>query len=177
MHDIVNFEERILPWDDDKYLNSFLQEDPLLHSFFDDDECEEDYNVIADDDELVRIWKTEKIKIDDESDLEKMAPACNSSLKDGSKQIVYDASATHSSLEVPSDNVTVSSCNLSNGGPSFGNPNNKPLRDFPAKISDTEILNVNRSYFGSYSSFGIHREMISDKVCISRELFVHKIGL
>lgn len=164
LHDIVNFEERILPWDDDKYLNSFLQEDPLLHSFFDDDECEEDYNVIADDDELVRIWKTEKIKIDDESDLEKMAPACNSSLKDGSKQIVYDASATHSSLEVPSDNVTFSSCNLSNGGPSFGNPNNKPLRDFPAKISDTEILNVNRSYFGSYSSFGIHREMISDKV-------------
>lgn len=164
LHDVVNFEERICPWDDDKYLNSFLQDDPLLHSFFEDDECEVDYNVIADDDELVRIWNTEKIKIDDESDLETMAPACNSSLKDGSKQIVYDASATCSTSEVPSDKLTVSSCNLSNDGPSFGNPNKKPLRNFPAMISDNEILNVNRSYFGSYSSFGIHREMISDKV-------------
>ncbi|KAL8154873.1 hypothetical protein AgCh_000282 [Apium graveolens] len=162
-HDIVNFEERILPWDDDKYLNSFLPEDPLLHNFFEDDECEEDYNVIADDDELVRIWNTEKLKIDDESDLKTVAPACNTSLKDGSKQSVC-ASATHSTLEVPSEKVPVSSCNSSNGRLSFGNPNNKPLRISPAKISENEIFNVNRSYFGSYSSFGIHREMISDKV-------------
>lgn len=147
-----------------------------MHNFFEDDECEEDYNVIADDDELVRIWNTEKLKIDDESDLETVAPACNTSSKDRSKQSVC-ASATHSTLEVPSDKVTVSSCYSSNGGPSFGNPNKKPLRNSPAKISENEILNVNRSYFGSYSSFGIHREMISDKVCLSKNLCYSRFTL
>lgn len=177
MHDIVNFEECTRPWDDDKYLNSFLQEDPLLHNFFEDDECEEDYNVLADDDELMRIWSsTEKIKIDDGSDSETMAPACNSSLENGSKQIVY-ASATHSTSKIPLDKDKVSSCNLSNGSPSFRNPNNKPLRNSSAKISENEIVKVNRSYFGSYSSFGIHREMISDKVCLYRELVVKKFVL
>ncbi|XXG41195.1 hypothetical protein AAC387_Pa01g1713 [Persea americana] len=31
-------------------------------------------------------------------------------------------------------------------------------------VSAKEIKNVNESYFGAYSSFGIHREMLSDKV-------------
>lgn len=164
LHEIVSFEKSTRPWDDDKYLKSFLQDDPLLHNFAEDDEFEEDYNVLADDEELVRIWSsTEKIKIDDESDFETMASACNSSLEDGSKQIIY-ASATSSNSKVPVDKVLVSSCNLSNGGLSFSNPNKQHLRNFSTKISENEIMNVNRSYFGSYSSFGIHREMISDKV-------------
>lgn len=168
MHDIVNFKECTRPWDDDRYLNSFLQEDPLLHNFFEDDEYEEGYNVLADDDELRRIWSgTEKMNIDDQSDLETMAPACNSPLEDGSKQFDY-ALATHSISEVPLVKGTVSSSDLSNGGTSFSYTHNKPLQNFSAKISETEIMNVNRSYFGSYSSFGIHREMISDKVCLFR---------
>lgn len=31
---------------------------------------------------------------------------------------------------------------------------------------DHEIVIVNKNYFGSYGSFGIHREMISDKVSL-----------
>lgn len=31
-----------------------------------------------------------------------------------------------------------------------------------------ERKDVDEDYFGSYSSFGIHREMLSDKVCYSR---------
>lgn len=33
-----------------------------------------------------------------------------------------------------------------------------------ARVVADKIQNVNKNYFGSYSSFGIHREMISDKV-------------
>lgn len=33
-----------------------------------------------------------------------------------------------------------------------------------SKVVADKIQNVNKNYFGSYSSFGIHREMISDKV-------------
>lgn len=33
-----------------------------------------------------------------------------------------------------------------------------------AKVEASEIKIVNKNYFGLYSSFGIHREMISDKV-------------
>ncbi|KAL2613108.1 hypothetical protein R1flu_024800 [Riccia fluitans] len=33
-----------------------------------------------------------------------------------------------------------------------------------ASVADKEKLNINRSYFGSYSGFGIHREMLADKV-------------
>ncbi|CAA0838877.1 Probable protein arginine N-methyltransferase 3 [Striga hermonthica] len=32
------------------------------------------------------------------------------------------------------------------------------------KIASDQIKNINKSYFNSYGSFGIHREMISDKV-------------
>ncbi|XP_002513022.2 probable protein arginine N-methyltransferase 3 [Ricinus communis] len=34
----------------------------------------------------------------------------------------------------------------------------------PLNLAVTEIKKVNENYFGAYSSFGIHREMISDKV-------------
>ncbi|KAL3700084.1 hypothetical protein R1sor_018106 [Riccia sorocarpa] len=33
-----------------------------------------------------------------------------------------------------------------------------------ASVAEKEKLNINRSYFGSYSGFGIHREMLGDKV-------------
>ena len=43
----------------------------------------------------------------------------------------------------------------------------KHLEICSAKAAVTnEIKNVNKNYFGSYSSFAIHREMISDKVSI-----------
>ncbi|KAG6551599.1 hypothetical protein Mapa_006676 [Marchantia paleacea] len=33
-----------------------------------------------------------------------------------------------------------------------------------ATVAEKEKLNINRSYFGSYSGFGIHREMLGDRV-------------
>jgi protein arginine N-methyltransferase 3 len=34
----------------------------------------------------------------------------------------------------------------------------------PVMVAESKIQNTNKNYFGSYSSFGIHREMLSDKV-------------
>ncbi|KAK1292576.1 putative protein arginine N-methyltransferase 3 [Acorus calamus] len=41
---------------------------------------------------------------------------------------------------------------------------NKHLRVSFVNVAAREIKNVNDSYFGAYGSFGIHKEMISDKV-------------
>lgn len=44
-----------------------------------------------------------------------------------------------------------------------GKTNDKKLRAyFPNRVSK-DVKNINEDYFGSYSSFGIHREMLSDK--------------
>lgn len=40
----------------------------------------------------------------------------------------------------------------------------KKLRVSFAKVAEREMRNANRDYFGSYSAFGIHREMLSDRV-------------
>lgn len=46
-------------------------------------------------------------------------------------------------------------------------PNKKNKKDLKvtfAEVAKREARNVNKDYFGSYSAFGIHREMLSDKV-------------
>lgn len=42
--------------------------------------------------------------------------------------------------------------------------NKKDLKVTFAEVAKREARNVNKDYFGSYSAFGIHREMLSDKV-------------
>lgn len=44
-----------------------------------------------------------------------------------------------------------------------GKTNEKQLRTYKLKFASNNVKIVNEDYFGSYSSFGIHREMISDK--------------
>lgn len=43
----------------------------------------------------------------------------------------------------------------------------KNLKVTFAEVAKKEARNVNKDYFGSYSAFGIHREMLSDKVSIA----------
>lgn len=55
----------------------------------------------------------------------------------------------------------------SNGAPSRGLSTNKDKKDLKvtfAEVARRELRNMNEDYFGSYSAFGIHREMLSDKV-------------
>lgn len=44
------------------------------------------------------------------------------------------------------------------------NQKDKQLRVSVANVAAREIMKVNENYFGAYGSFGIHREMLSDKV-------------
>lgn len=170
LHEIVSFDETRLPWDDEKYLNPFMQEDPLLYSFTEDDECEDDFNKSADKEELMRVLSTfEMINVDYENDLE-MFPSDFSSLENGLKEVVASAPDSNLGTEIPLEKVMLGSCNTNNAGLSGTKIKDLQLRVSSLKIVENEIIKVNKSYFGSYGSFGIHREMISDKVCFSIEL-------
>ncbi|GFS38944.1 protein arginine methyltransferase 3 [Actinidia rufa] len=99
LHETFSLEDTIFPWADDKYLKPFMQEDPLLYSF------------------------GEYYESEDEDTTAKIAVSSHGKSKDKHWEICSAKAA-----------VT------------------------------NEIKNVNKNYFGSYSSFAIHREMISDKV-------------
>ncbi|CAM8878827.1 unnamed protein product [Rhodiola kirilowii] len=92
------------PWDDDMYLSPFMQDDPLLY-VFGEDEDDVDYPEDEDKEELIK--EIEHLKVAD----------------------IVDELDSRSHLQNAVTN---------------------------------EISNANRSYFGGYSSFVIHREMISE---------------
>ncbi|KAG8391100.1 hypothetical protein BUALT_Bualt01G0152700 [Buddleja alternifolia] len=54
--------------------------------------------------------------------------------------------------------------NIADVIPPSRNTESEKYTVFSTKIAANEIKNINKNYFGSYSSFGIHRDMISDKV-------------
>lgn len=140
LHLADNFDGNNFPWDADTYLKPFLQDDPLLYSFCEDDDEECD-NMSVDTSELESyLSQFEHIDIHDESSSDRCA----------------------SDLIVPCENggkdVASSSCK------DMRNRENE-MENIPStKIVAKEIKSVNKNYFGAYSSFGIHREMISDKV-------------
>ncbi|XP_047337715.1 probable protein arginine N-methyltransferase 3 [Impatiens glandulifera] len=117
------------PWDDDKYLTPFMNDDSLLYNFeqnLDDGEIEDDVKNLS---------ALEKICIEDGID------------------IGLDL------VEKPINSIV----EKTNGNSSGGSSNGENLRR-SFKIPASEIKIVDKNYFGSYSSFGIHREMLSDKV-------------
>nr|XP_043624444.1 probable protein arginine N-methyltransferase 3 [Erigeron canadensis] len=136
LHEPSAIEFANLPWDNDMYLKPYMEEDHLLYSFDEDEE-------IDDDDDMVRsIDGLENMNIDDKTDLE--AYAINSKLLESCKE----------------DSVNeVSSISKNNGASS-----DRKSRSSSVNVAEREIMIVNKDYFGSYSSFGIHKEMISDKV-------------
>lgn len=147
--------------DDDKYLKPFMEEDALLYSFGEDEEGEEDYPTSTDKEEQIRMMGNfDAICIDDENVLA-------SDVNTGTKNVSEVASASNDcvNLENPSDKVIVNGNDARECiGLSDRRPKNKQLRVSFANVAAKEIKNVNENYFGAYSSFGIHREMISDKV-------------
>lgn len=144
LHLADNFDGNNFPWDADTYLKPFLQDDPLLYSFCEDDDEECD-NMSVDTSELESyLSQFEHIDIHDES-----------------------SDRCASDLIVPCENggkdVASSSCK------DMRNRENE-MENIPStKIVAKEIKSVNKNYFGAYSSFGIHREMISDKVPLNLE--------
>ncbi|KAH7437356.1 hypothetical protein KP509_05G067400 [Ceratopteris richardii] len=165
------------PWQDEKYLKPFFENDALLYSF------EESFE---DDTSLERV-NTQIIKdCLGDTELESLLlAACEVNDEDAT------SSATAGFKTLPLYGHPVSdqygSKEQDNGHPHQVDSKEKSVEtgadDIPAhnvcavlkkhrnklKVSFTEVAarerySINQSYFGSYSTFGIHREMLSDKV-------------
>ncbi|PSS18961.1 Protein arginine N-methyltransferase [Actinidia chinensis var. chinensis] len=161
LHETFSLEDTIFPWADDKYLKPFMQEDPLLYSFGEDYESEdEDTTAVNKISDLVNC---ERICMEDDSSLEEHLYDFNTQ-EDGRKEIASTSNcclnvANPSEVMVDGVDVKEDCCS------SHGKSKDKHWEICSAKAAVTnEIKNVNKNYFGSYSSFAIHREMISDKV-------------
>ncbi|XP_057499523.1 LOW QUALITY PROTEIN: probable protein arginine N-methyltransferase 3 [Actinidia eriantha] len=152
LHEAFCFKD-VLPWDDEKYLKPFLQEDSLLYSFGEED-CEEEYTTSVN---KVR----ELINFDDANALEGHLCDYKTSCENG-KMENGSTSNRFLNMNNPSHEVKVNDVDVKEACCSDIKSEDRDLSC--AKMATPEIKNVNKNYFGLYSSFGIHREMISDKI-------------
>lgn len=129
-----SLESSNLPWDNDMYLKPYMEEDNLLHSFDEDEELEDDDPMRSTDEDMLKNL----------NNLEKITIEENGASSSNGAQVKSDVTEKDGAHE--------------------GVFNDKKSNNFPVKTVDREIVIVNKNYFGSYSSFGIHKEMISDKV-------------
>uniref|UniRef100_A0A0D9X216 Probable protein arginine N-methyltransferase 3 n=1 Tax=Leersia perrieri TaxID=77586 RepID=A0A0D9X216_9ORYZ len=135
-----------VPWGDDLYLKPFMEDDSLLHSLsiFDDDDEEESCGMPVERGECSTGNGT-------------LAETCESNLK----SIIDDDSDVVGKFEKA---CTVESKDGECSGSLAQDPSDKQLKIARASAAARGIKSVDDSYFGSYSSFGIHREMLGDKV-------------
>ncbi|XP_027342368.1 probable protein arginine N-methyltransferase 3 [Abrus precatorius] len=165
LHDVTNFNDiKKALWDDDRYLKPFMQDDSLLYSFGECGEEGEDEQITPMDEDLLRdLMITEETFRDDQS----------VAIKVGVNGGEYDACRRMETASASNDCLnwaSPSNKELSNGKDSSGNvscSDRDPEEGYSMAYSQNHIakhiMKVNENYFGSYSSFGIHREMLSDK--------------
>nr|XP_016481243.1 PREDICTED: probable protein arginine N-methyltransferase 3 [Nicotiana tabacum] len=153
LHDVINFDEGLFPWNDDEFLKPFLNEDALLYSFDEDDEGDDVEDIMSiDKKELIKDFELISIDEDDfESETEENKPIASS--QHGGKS----ASMTDTTF---SNGIVAAEAGVS----SYRNPDDLDSSVYIAKVAANKVKDVNKSYFGGYSSYGIHRDMISDKV-------------
>ncbi|XP_042383245.1 probable protein arginine N-methyltransferase 3 [Zingiber officinale] len=144
-------------WEDDHYLKPFMGDDPLLHSFG-GDEDEEDDPMTINKEEIMRELVVH----------EKLPRLCNGghSILNGDASVSNTFTETEDKTECihilgnnfegkPTDDIIFKPCDEKH--------KDGQLRESFANVTVKEIRNVNEKYFGAYGSFGIHREMLSDK--------------
>ena len=165
------------PWQDDKYLTPFLENDPLLYGFEIEMEDETEEHLYSNK-EIVAMLDSKEVEsfmsmassensindivgcVKDEMKGLAIDNLCRSDIitetRNGSStsldnHVIFEATQL-SSLKV--NDVTVTKkMQKENRKVSF------------AQVAAKERYSINQTYFGSYSTFGIHREMLSDKVC------------
>ncbi|XP_010271760.1 PREDICTED: probable protein arginine N-methyltransferase 3 [Nelumbo nucifera] len=168
LHEPVSLGDSKNFWQDDKYLKPYMQEDSLLHSFAEDEDGEDDCTTSVDREELMKelgiTLDFENICIDDGNtfDLVCSKPDTND------ENVRKASSSASSSLFNVGDQLEKAMVDLietkDNIGFTHKRQEDKHKRLQFAETVAKKIKNANENYFGSYSSFGIHREMISDKV-------------
>ncbi|KAK6143282.1 hypothetical protein DH2020_023630 [Rehmannia glutinosa] len=160
LHKAVSFDLSSFPWDDDRYLNPFLQDDSLLYSFGEDDEDEEGDIMIDDTKELASYMSQfEHIDIQVEGASDRCAPELIIPCENGGKGAVLSFDKDLNAAK-PLANTN----NVAGGLSPYRSRKNEAFTVPSTNIATNEIRKINKSYFSSYSSFGIHRDMISDKV-------------
>ncbi|KHN01970.1 Hypothetical protein glysoja_045965 [Glycine soja] len=152
LHDLVDFNEIKTLWNDDRYLIPFMEDDSLLYSFGDCDEEGEDEQITPIDEDLIKDLMNIEESIHDDQDV------VNKMVVDDDKHEIASVSNDHL-------NKASSSKELINGKDLCcdKDPEGHLMVNSQNHIAK-HIKKINESYFGSYSSFGIHREMLSDKV-------------
>lgn len=161
LHETVNLKEIKPLWDDDKYLKPFMQDDPLLYSFNEDEEGEDNHMTLDDQEELMRdLSNIDGMCIEDTDMLEKSAHGYG---ENGAKEAA-STSSSHENMGNSSKMEMVNGDSEERVGSSDGKPSDKHSKASIMNLVDKDIKKANANYFGAYSSFGIHREMISDKV-------------
>ncbi|EPS61091.1 hypothetical protein M569_13710 [Genlisea aurea] len=162
LHGSPELDRGSFPWSDDKYLKPFLHDDALLYSFSedddDDDEDEEDKKTMSIDEKEMKLYlsKFERIEMDHEdadTDI-----VCDNGGKDALLHADTDELDSKGSERLPANGVNY----LLGGKLSGGALRNGRHGICSARLTN-EINSINKGYFASYSSFGIHRDMISDK--------------
>ncbi|KAF8109486.1 hypothetical protein N665_0095s0058 [Sinapis alba] len=143
----VGFKDVNFPWDEEKYLKPFWQEDSLLYSFADDEEEEDEEEALDRENLIEDLQKLGDLSIVDEA-IGESSVSNNDKCKDVSP------------ISNCGDDLKQSSAD----GLVVVNGKDKEARVCDGRLVGRNIRKVNENYFGSYSSFGIHREMISDKV-------------
>ncbi|CAA7016215.1 unnamed protein product [Microthlaspi erraticum] len=142
-----------LPWDEEKYLKPYWQEDSLLYSFADDEEDEDE--PVDREEVMEELKKLGDLSIDDEALGESSLSSNGKCNLNGSKDVTL-VSNGNGLKQSSGDDLRV------NGKGKETDVGVERVCD--GKLVGRNIRKVNENYFGSYSSFGIHKEMISDKV-------------
>ncbi|KAE8684334.1 putative protein arginine N-methyltransferase 3 [Hibiscus syriacus] len=138
-----------------------MQDDSLLYSFGGDEEDEDDCSTSFDKEEIVKDFGN--VCIDDDSTVEDFDLNAESYNKD--RKTVMAVSNGHLSLACSSKGITDNGSDYGQSVKSLeSHPKDKQSRIYITDVVEKDIKRVNDSYFGSYSSFGIHRDMISDKI-------------
>lgn len=164
MHEVASFDNGKFPWNDDEFLKPFLKEDALLYSFDEDDEGEDDVdNMPIDKEELIKDF--EHISIDEDDftfETEENKPVA-SRLSGGESASMADTTLSNGIVSAEA------------GVSMYRNPNDLDSSLYIAKVAANKIKDVNKNYFGGYSSYGIHRDMISDKVSSTLVSVLHTL--
>ncbi|XP_061351154.1 probable protein arginine N-methyltransferase 3 isoform X2 [Gastrolobium bilobum] len=155
LHDVIDFNDVKTLWDDDRYLKPFILDDSLLYSFGEYEEDEDEQIALIDEDEQIALIDEDLIR----------------DLKDTEETFFVDQNAETASVSddhmkwaSSSDKELISGKDSRGCVSSIKDPEEGRLMANSQNHIAKHIKVVNENYFGSYSSFGIHREMLSDKV-------------
>ena len=135
-----------VPWEEDVYLKPFMEDDSLLHSLSMDDDDE--------DEECGTSMERGKCSAGNEVLAESLGNKL-STLPEGNGS---DISARFE------QECTIGSTQGEDKKSVAHETNDSQLKVARASVNAKAIKTVDDNYFGSYSSFGIHREMLGDKV-------------